>query len=257
MKKILILSSILLSILGFTSCSQEEIETYKDTDNIYFSPSVFPIPVSAVNILTDSVGLSFGLENPSIIEKTYKIPIRVQGKLSDTDRKVKVTIDPASTAIEGTHFTLPENIVMHAGHEVDTIAVKIRRTPDMKDKSMLLVLNLEENEAFTTKMKSKVINVLTQKKMSFISFKLTFDDKLTMPPGWFAPFLGVFTAKKFFLMCDLMHLEPSMFNQKLGSTGLSLPDVQYYQNFMKRYLLDQKAQGNTIYEEDGTEMFIP
>lgn len=257
MKKILILSIILLSFLGFTSCNEEEIETYNGTDNIYFSPSVFPIAIAGARVLTDSVGLSFGLENPSIIEKTYKIPIRVQGKLSDTDRKVKITVDPSSTAIAGTHFKLPDNIVMHAGQEVDTIEVKLFRTPDMKDKTMLLVLNLEQNEAFTTNMKDKVLNVLTQKMMSFISFKLSFDDKLTVPPGWFSGFLGDFTAKKFFLMCELMHLEPSMFNNKLGSSGLSISDIQYYQNFMKRYLNDQKEQGNIIYEEDGTEMFFP
>lgn len=257
MKKILILSIVLLSFLGFTSCNQEEIETFKDTDNIYFSPSVFAIPISGVNVLTDSVGISFGLENPLIIEKMYKIPIRVQGKLSDVDRKVKVTVDPSSTAVQGTHFTLPDNIVMRAGHEVDTIEVKIKRTPDMKDKSMLLVLNLEENESFTTKMKTRITNVLTGKTMSYISFKISFDDKLTVPPGWFSGFLGTFTAKKFFLMCDLMHLEPSMFNQKLGSSGLSISDIQYYQSFMKRYLTDQKEQGNIIYEEDGTEMFFP
>lgn len=257
MKKILILGIVLLSFLGFTSCNKEEIETYQDSDDIYFSPSVFPIPIGGARILTDSVGLSFGLENPAIIEKTYKIPIRVQGKLSTADRKVKLVIDPSSTAVEGKHFKLPDNIVMHAGKEVDTIEVKLFRTPDMKDKSMLLNLKLEENESFSTKMKDKVLNVLTQKKLSFISFKLTFDDKLTTPPGWFSGFLGNFTAKKFFLMCDLMHLQPSMFNQKLGSTGLSISDIQYYQNFMKRYLKDQKEQGNIIYEEDGTEMFFP
>ncbi|KAF2078984.1 DUF4843 domain-containing protein [Flavobacterium sharifuzzamanii] len=257
MKKIVILSVAFLFFLGFTSCNQDEIDTYHDTDNIYFSPSVFTIPVNGALITTDSTGFSFALDKPAIVDRIYKIPIRVQGKVSDADRKVKVVIDSKSTAIEGTHFKLPDNIVMHAGKEVDTIDVKVFRTADMKTNSFLLILNLEENESFTTNMKSKVINSLTGKTMSHISYKLTFDDKLSQPPGWFASFLGVFTEKKFFLMCDLMHLDPSMFNQKLGSTGLSIPDIQYYQNFMKRYLADQKAQGNIIYEDDGKEMFFP
>lgn len=257
MKKILILSFAFLFFLGFTSCNQEEIETYHDTDNIYFSPSVFLIPVNGTVITTDSTGFSFALDKPSIVDRIYKIPIRVQGKLSDVDRKVKVAIDSKSTAVEGTHFKLPDNIVIGAGKEVDTIEVKVYRTADMKTNSFLLILNLQENESFTTNMKSKVINPLTNKTMSHISYKLTFDDKLSQPPGWFASFLGVFTAKKFFLMCDLMHLDPSMFNQKLGSPGLSVADIQYYQNFMKRYLADQKAEGNIIYEEDGKEMIFP
>ncbi|MBF4471783.1 DUF4843 domain-containing protein [Flavobacterium sp. HJJ] len=256
MKKILILSIIFLSFLGFVSCEQEEIAAYEDTDNVYFSNAVFS-PNGTGAELIDSTGFSFGLDNPAITKRIFKIPIRVQGKLSDVDRKVKVSIDPTSTAVAGTHFSLPENIFIGAGKQVDTIVVTVFRAPDMKTNSFTLILNLEENESFTTKMQTKVVNVLTQKTMSFIRYKLTFDDKLTQPAGWYAPYLGAFTAKRFFLMCDLMQLEPSMFAQKLGAPGLTIPDVVYYQTFMKRYLADQKKSGNTIYEADGTEMLFP
>lgn len=259
MKKIVILSIVLLSFLGFTSCTEDKIETYKDTDNIYFSPAVYPyVSLNGATAVTDSTGFSFGFDDASITKRIYLIPVRVQGKLSTIDRKIKVTVDPTSTAVQGTHFTLPENIVLRAGREVDTIAVTVLRTPDMKTNPFTIVLNLEDNELFTTKMKTKVTNILTQKTMSFIRFKLTFDDKLSQPTGWFASSLGVFTAKKFFLMCDLMDLEPTMFNNKLGAPGLGIPDMAYYAGFMKRYLADQKAAGNTIYEADGiTEMFFP
>lgn len=255
MKKILILSIVFLSFLGLTSCNQEEIETYNDTDNIYFSPSVFPLALNAT--LVDSIGFSFGFDKASITKRIYFVPIRVQGKVFDVDREVKVTVDPTSTAVQGTHFTLPEKIVMRAGKAVDTIAVTVLRTPDLKTNAFTIVLNLEENGNFTTKMKSKVVNTLTQKTLSYIRFKISFDDKLTQPIGWYVPYLGAFTPKKFFLMCDLMHLEPTMFNNKLGSAGLGISDVKYYESFMQRYLADQKAAGNTIYEDDGTEMFFP
>nr|WP_315151118.1 DUF4843 domain-containing protein [uncultured Flavobacterium sp.] len=255
MNKILILSIVFLSFLGFTSCTQEEIESYKDTNNIYFSRSIFPLYTNGPVI--DSTGFSFGLDNVAIKERIYPIAIRVQGKVSDVDRKVKLTVDPSSTAVLGTHFILPENMVLRAGKEIDTILVKVLRTSDMKTQDLTLVLNLEENDFFTTRMQSRVTNVLTGKTISFVRFKLSFNDKLSTPIGWFSGFLGVFTAKKFFLMCELMNLEPEMFNQPSGSAGLSIPDNQYYQNFMKRYLADQKASGNTIYEENGTEMFFP
>ena len=255
MNKILIFSIIFLSLVGLSSCSQEEIKTYKDTDNIYFSRAYFPL--FSTDPVIDSTGFSFGLENPSVKEKVYKLVVRVQGTVSTVDRKIKVTVDPSSTAILGTHFTLPENIVFHAGKEVDTIPVTVKRTTDMKTNKFTLVLNLEENEFFSTKMQSKVINVITKKTISYIRFKLTVEDQLTQPKGWVAGFFGPFSAKKFYLMCDLMHLDPTIFNMSPGGPGLSVPDVQYYQNFMKRYLIDQKASGNTIYEENGTEMFFP
>lgn len=258
MKKILIISLLFLSLFGFTSCEQEEIKTYSGTNSIYFSPAVVPyFTANVTRVLTDSTGFSFSFDSPETEGRVFKIPIAVQGKASNTDRKVKVSIDPLSTAVNGTHFSIPDNIIIPAGKEVDTIAITVYRTPDMKDKSFLLILNLEENEFFNTNMKTKVTNVLTQKTMSFITFKLTFDDKLSQPKGWIVLNFGVFTAKKFYLMCELMHLDPMIFTQVPGSAGLSPGEMQYYRNFMKRYLEDQKASGNTIYEDDGTEMIFP
>jgi hypothetical protein len=258
MKKILILSITFLFILGFSSCNQEEIETYSSTDNIYFSPAVVSyISLNGAKVLTDSIGLSFSLDNPVIKQRLFKIPIAVQGRISDVDREVKVTIDPSSTAIRGTHFTMPDKIFIPAGKVVDSIRVQVLRTPDMKKNTFSLVLNLEENESFKTKMENKITNVLTKKTMSFIRFKLTMDDQLSQPKGWVVGFFGTFSPKKFFLMCDLMHLDPTIFNSSPGGVGLSIPEIQYYQSFMKRYLAEQKAAGNTVYEENGTEMLFP
>lgn len=258
MKKIVILGLFFLSFLGLVSCSQEEIKTYNDTDNIYFSLAVYPyIKKENVPIRTDSTGFSFALEKASLDKKVFLIPIRVQGKLSNVDRKVKVTVDPSSTAVEETNFSLPENILIRAGKEVDTIAVTVYRTPDLKLKMATLVLNLEENEFFSTKMQSTVTNVITKKTMSFVRFKLSFDDRMTEPKGWYQYFLGNFSAKKFLLMCDLLNLDSTMFITAVGTNGLTSADYRYYGTFMKRYLEDQKASGNTIYEEDGSEMIFP
>ena len=261
MKKKIILSIVFLSFLGFTSCTQDEIQTFKETDNIYFSPAVYRYVTinGGAGIFADSTGVSFGFDTPKITQKIYRIPIRVQGNLSNVDRPVKVTIDPSSTAIEGTHFTLPKNIVIGAGKAVDTIAVTIFRTPDMKTNKFTLVLNLEDNDQFGTRMKSTVVDPLTKKTLSYIRFKISMTDNLSQPPGWFAPYLGVFSAKKFYLMIDVIGLNPTIFNLSLGSPGsLTVGDITFFQSFMKRYLADQKASGNTIYEADGkTEMSFP
>ena len=255
MKKILILSILLFSLFGLTSCDKEEIETYKATNNIYFPLAVFPAYNNAP--LIDSTGFSFSFDKANVTGRIYSIPVQVQGTVSDVDRQIKVSVDPSSTAILGTHFSLPENIVLHGGREIDSIPVIVHRTLDLKDKAVTLVLNLEENEFFTVNMKDRITNVLTQKKIHYTRFKLTFTDKLTQPISWQPGTFGVFTAKKLFLMCDLMNLEPEMFNLPTSAPGLSIPEVLYYGSFMKRYLADQKANGNTIYEEDGKEMFFP
>jgi hypothetical protein len=257
MKKILILGIVFLSLFGIASCNRDEIDTFNGEDNIYFGPSVYGVTVAGIKTITDSVVYSFALERASLTETVYNIPIYVQGNVSNVDRNVKISIDPKSTAIQGIHYELPETVKISAGQELDMIPVKVYRTPDMKQNSFRLILNLEENESFKTNMKSRVVDKLTGRAISFISFKLLIDDKLNQPTGWFVSSLGTFSAKKFYLMCELMNLKPEIFNQKLGSPGLGTADMAYYQSFMKRYLADQKAAGNTIYEDDGKEMVFP
>ncbi|MBW1655257.1 DUF4843 domain-containing protein [Flavobacterium quisquiliarum] len=251
MKKILILCVVILSFLGIASCNQEAIETYSGTDNIYFSNAVYPSNGAGAPLI-DSTGFSFAFDKEVVTQRIFKIPFRVQGKMSNVDRKVKVSVDPSSTAVAGTHFTLPENITLHAGKVVDTFAVTVLRAPSLKTKTFTLVLNLEENEFFTTKMQTVVTNVLTGKTMNFARFKLSFNDNLSQPLGWYEPILGKFTSKKLFLICDVMQLNPEIFTKQLA-----IADISYCNSFMKRYLADQKASGNTIYEDDGTEMFFP
>lgn len=260
MKKIIILSIVFLSLLGVTSCDKDEIETYSSTDNIYFSAAVFPVIVQDGSFKTiDSTGFSFGYDNASIVSRTIKIPIRVQGRTSASDRMVRISVDPLSTAVVGTDFELPPTFMIRAGQVIDTLSVKVLRTGAIKAKALTMVLNLEENEFFTTKMKSKVINTLTKKTLSFTRFKVSFDDILGQPIGWSISNYGVFTTKKLFLMSEQMNLDPKIFNQPAGagSIGLTVADMQYYQNFMKRYLAAEKAAGRTVYEDDGTEMFFP
>lgn len=261
MKKIIILSIVFLSLLGFTSCTQDEIDTFKENDNIYFSPAVYKYVTinGGVGILTDSTGINFGWDSPTITKRVYRIPIRVQGNLSNVDRVVKLTVDPSTTAIEGTHYSLPKNIVMRAGKQVDTVDVTVFRTPDMKTKRFTLVLNLEDNDQFSTKMKSTIVDPLTKKTMSYIRFKLSFDDILAQPAGWYAGYYGTFSLKKFYLMVDLMHLDAAIFIPSFSSPqGTPVSDMQFFNLFMRRYLADQKASGNTVYEADGTtEMTFP
>lgn len=251
MKKIFFLSLLLLFAISFTSCTNEDVKTYQATDNIYFSPAVFPTVLNGP--LVDKSALSFAYDPLSVTTRVFKIPFRVQGNSSKEDRIVSVVADVSSTAVAGVHYELPSQVVMHAGKVVDTLAVTLFRIPDMKTTTFTLKLNLQDNEFFKTQMKSKETPAL-----SYVSYTLSFDDILTAPKGWYAPYLGTFSVKKFYLMTGLLGLDPAIFNNALGSPGLSLGEMTYYKNFMKRYLADQKAAGNTVYEADGTtEMVFP
>lgn len=256
MKKIIIVSLVFLSLLGFTSCTQDEIEAFKETDNIYFSPAVYRyVTLNGAEVLADSTGITFAWDVPTITKRIYRIPIRVQGNLSSADRAVKLSVDPSTTAIQGTHFTLPNNIVMRAGKQVDTIDVTVFRTPDMKTNKFTLVLNLEDNDQFGTRMKSKVVDPVTKKTLSYIRFKLSFNDVFSKPPGWWEGNFGTYSQKKFNLMIEVMKLDPAIFS--VSYQKIPIADMSFYQTFMKRYLSEQRAIGNTILEDDGTVMVFP
>jgi len=250
MKKIFFLNLILLFAISITSCTNEDIKTYQATDNIYFSPAVFPTALNGP--LVDKSALSFAYDPLSVTKRVFKIPFRVQGNSSAEDRLVSVVADASSTAVAGVHYELPSQVVMRAGKVVDTLSVTLFRTPDMKTTTFTLKLNLQENEFFKTQMTSR-----ENPGLRYVSYTLSFDDILTAPKGWFVPVLGVFSVKKFYLMTSLLGLDPAIFNNALGGPGLSVGELTFYKNFMKRYLADQKAAGNTVYEDNGSEMVFP
>ena len=258
MKKLIFFSILLLSVLSFISCTQDEIMTYTTDDNIYFGPSVEANEFTngVFPKLVDSTGFSFSLLPESVTTTIFKIPIRIQGNVSNVDRPVKVGIDPDSsvnTAIEGVHYVMPTNTMIKAGRSIDTIYIQLNRVEDLKNNSVTLVLKLEDNEFFKTNMKT-YLDPTSLESHNTINYKVTFDDILKAPKAWSIYSYGKLKNKKLNLMCSVLHLEPTLFNNSLGSPGLTYPETSYYRDFMRRYIEDQTKFGNIILEDDGTPM---
>lgn len=253
MKKMLINITLLsLVILSFNSCGKDEIETYSGKDNIYFTfaESGGDFTINVATDRRDSIGYSFAYEKPEVEQKVVKIPFGVQGNVSSQDREVKLVVDPSSTVIEGTHFKMPDHVVLGAGKAVDSLPVTFFRVPEMKSERILLVLNLESNENFATDFS---IRSTDRDTLNLTKLKITIDDILEKPSGWYDFIQGDFTLKKFLLMSELLDFELIDFTD-LYKVDLGVQT--YYGTFMQRYLNEQEAAGNTIYEEDGSKMVM-
>ena len=237
-KQIYFIVAILLTVT-MVSC-QKELISYQGKPDIYFND---PIAVSA-----DSIAISYGFTTAQ--DSVQKVIVDVTGALSSADRPYKLEVDPSSTAVAGTHYdALPTSFFIKKNQVRDTLYIKFHRTPDMLTSTPVLVLNLVPNDNFVTEMKNKVVNATTGKTLSYIQYRILVNDIIAKPARWLDSYFGTFTRKKLFLICNYLNISPAYLN-----AGISVSELTAYSRVIQRYLNDQKAAGNTIYEDDGTIM---
>lgn len=245
-----IIGFLLITMIGFISCEEDQIDTYTGSNNIYFTWAEKGAYFTSGFARKDSVGYSYALIKADVTEMLVKVPIAIQGKVATEDRTINVVIDERSTASEGIHYVLPENIALKAGNVYDSIPVIFYRTDEMKDQNFSLILKLEPNENFSTDFQNQIDG---ENILSLTELELTINDIVQEPAAWYAYYLGDFSAKKIFLMSDLLGFDPGDFEVR---GIISTAEMLYFGSFMQRYLNEQRLAGNTVYEEDGNEMVM-
>ena len=221
------------------ACKKQQLLTYSIKDNIYFNYA----PLAA---RMDTANVSFAYSPLSVQDTTILIPIQVTGVPKGQDRTFIITVDPSSTETATGHYTLPAQFIMPAGKLIDSLPVKLHRAADLQDTVKTLILNLEPNQNFNTDIKALgTIGVL--------SFKINASDILLAGPYWnsiFATYFGTFSVKKLQLMNQIVGMPLNFPITGIYDLNLSA-DASLYAIAMSRYLKDQAAAGNTIYEDDG------
>lgn len=244
---------VFLSIISLLSC-EKDIKVYDGDNNIYFLRSVSPDYFNAAlyGKVYDSLNVTFAFD-PVKTDSLVHIPVSTTGIPASLDRNFKISVSSSSTAVAGEHYeALPADFTMHAGRVIDTIPVKIFRTADMGNSEFTIILELQPNEHFKTGMVDKVANATTGQKLSYTRFKIIANDVLVKPSKWIDTYFGMFTRKKLLLMSSLLGIPVDALNQ--ASTTVS--QIIFYAKYMQRYLNEKKAAGETIYEDDGTEMIM-
>jgi hypothetical protein len=243
---VIIAAAIIVSLLP--ACKKENIPTFDSSASIYFTATS---PISGTK---DSISVGFGYSPDTVTDSIVKISVSILGLPSKVDRVYKVVaVDSASTAKAGLNYDLPKNIVIHANLTIDSLAVTLHRTPDILNNPVTVTLRLEPNENFNTDMKIDTLDALTGKAVDYTLFKLTVVDGLTKPNTWgsLLYYFGPWSVKKIRLM-----------NSVTGMPLDALNSYDYYDHWtfwgtmMNRYLMDQKAAGTPILEDDGTPMVM-
>lgn len=230
------------------SCKREPLITYNVPDNVYFNYNV------GFNAYRDSMVFSFASSDTSVKDTVLLIPFGVTGVAAAKDRPFKLVVDPASTAVAGTHYELPE-AVMHAGKVVDTLRLRFKRTADLASGKKKLLLGLQPNEFFKTDLTYRIISNLVPDTVDVLTFSIGASDMLDAGAFWsgtYDAYFGAFSIKKVKFIHDLLGMPLDFWT--VAPNNERRASAIYYASSAARYLGDQAAQGNIIYDEDGTPM---
>lgn len=183
---------ILLVVMVLLSCRKDPQSIFSGKDGIAFYYLSGPEQ--------DSVSYSFsGSKIPKTRDTVY-VKMRLLGKLSKQPREILVVPGTGTTAIAGTHFILP-NIVMPADSFEVKYPVVLLNAPDLKTKTVRLVLNIAES-------KDLVVGTLGQANTTtrnVVQFKINFSNNLIKPDYWsyIQGYLGEYSAVKYQFMIDV------------------------------------------------------
>lgn len=234
----------------FLACQKKELELYHIPDNIYFYSDL------DVNYLgaTNTAEVTFAYSDEQVPDTIVPIVVATTGAPQAFDRKISLVLDSATTAIEGLHYDLlSESLTIRSGVVKDTIYIRLKRTEDLKESKFRIGIVLMANEHFHTDLvAAKPYSDYEGELLPVNEFQLYFSDIVIAPPYWFEWAFGPFSLKKMDLIAWLGEKDRSFFLDE--PTYEKMMVFYSYSILLHRYLLAQKKAGNTIYEEDGTEM---
>ncbi len=247
--KIYLYIGLMLIVTSFYACKQEKLISLDAAASIYFFESNRPLNFQG-EVLRDSTLLEFS--HIFNMDSIQPIVIATISKATAADRPYILAIEPSSTAQEGLHYEiLNKEFIIRKNTIQDTVFIKWFRTADMQVHSRNLKMTLKPNTHFDTNLRERITNPNTAEKISHIHYEVIAHDMIPKPLYWFDPYFHTFSRKKFLLICEVFQFEPIYF---INLTNMS--EMSVISKLMQRYLNEQKAAGNIIYDEDGSEMIM-
>ncbi|MDR1273592.1 MAG: DUF4843 domain-containing protein [Odoribacteraceae bacterium] len=88
---------------------------------------------------TDSLHFTFSSQSLATTEFVMEAEIIIMGEVADHDRVVRLAIDTTrTTAVKGTHYTIPESVTIPADEVSAPCHIAIRRTPELQSVNVRL-----------------------------------------------------------------------------------------------------------------------
>lgn len=240
MNKLIYKIAILLIAVSLVSCEKGLMNFDNEKVDVYFFDAG---RTYAPNVDSSYVSFTYYTKPDTLKD----VVVAITGIAADHDREYKVAVNASSTAIAGTHYqALPEKFVIKKNAIRDTIKVKLFRTPDMKTKSYVLVLDLLPTDSFGNGWKTRLIG---GKPISTISYKIRFDDVVKQPKYWLDGTFGTWSRTKMFFISDFLGI-PADYMETARNPG----ELNSYGKMVKRELDRLASIGQTVLDENGLPM---
>lgn len=259
---------ILFALISFPflwSCDKKEIPVFASDDaGIYFQRLTNAVYGSTTEYYGDSTDFSFAGTNAYYTSHVLYAPVLTMGKVVDYDRPFKVVVDmEETTAVEGKDFEIElDSLVIKAGTSKAEVPVRIIRTETLLEKTLKIVLRLQENEHFKCYLETyKNTNLYTAKgeQISGVRYVFTFNEMYTQPNFWknYAEkdYFGEWTAKEYQVVNQVCGLTPidwqyaNYYGYKMQSARLP-----FFARTVRIYLQEQADAGNPVTDSDGKYM---
>lgn len=229
MKRKLYIYIAIVAVLNlFEGCKEDTLPLFEGDNYIQFSRP-----------LNDSLTCTF-LDVPDTSHRMFPISVDLIGIPSTQDRNLEIQVIPEVTTAQAKHYEVPKQLILGANKVRDTIWLKVNNTPDLKDSPVKIVYQIKETDAFKVGERNYSMGVLY------------FTNKISQPIWWRgtvqSSFLGTYSDKKYALFIKLTNRVDIDPNNLTELTELTL--------ILKNHLREMKNEGNTVYENDGTEMTV-
>lgn len=180
------------------ACNEDELDTYKGKDGIYFAKRGVG---STVTDYSDTTTFSFAFA--PVPDTVIQISVKGFGEVAAHDRKFAVKVEDGN-AVEGVCYELlSDQLILPADSVYGFVPVRIFREPTL-DTTYNIHLRLLENETFTTNLPVKIN---TRDTIDVSHHVLVFSDKLEQPKAWMG--MGYFSSAKFYFLNEEMGLNPA------------------------------------------------
>jgi len=172
MKKILITGIWVIFLTGlFTACQEDEIDFYTGP--------------AAINMSLDGDGTFVNGETNT--EKTFQIRLAVQGENAAVPRTLRLAFGKEHTAVAGTNFELPMEIVWEPGRLDTVIDCKVYRA-GLTEEPLMFNLVIDPEGDFVGGVYDEL----------FVKFMIGYPTQWIDPTGWAAGYyLGECTQAKY------------------------------------------------------------
>lgn len=238
MRKILYASLLLVAVLG--ACDERVPAAFDEINGIYFNNRA---NISSTSALLDSVSRTFVYENTDEMEVTVKV--QLLGRPSSQARPIEMRVT-SEDAIEGVDYTLPDKAEIPADATSLNYIVVLKRTPELKEKSKTIALEILPNEYFSLPVPEEV--QANGDTISTSHFRIVYSDMFVSPPAaWEENLIGDFSQQKFELICKVLHIAPSDFND---ATKITFSMQLFIYSEMTQYVDQEIAKRNRGEEFD-------